>query len=95
MIFEKLIYYKFEWILFVLINLWHFKLTTYNLLLQVAEFKEAFQLIDHDKDGIIGKNDLRATFDELGRLVQEKELDDMVSSDSDKINQQNNKLICI
>ncbi|XP_026466170.1 myosin regulatory light chain 2-like [Ctenocephalides felis] len=53
---------------------------------QVAEFKEAFQLIDHDKDGIIGKNDLRATFDELGRLVQEKELDDMIGEASGPIN---------
>ncbi|KPJ02965.1 Myosin regulatory light chain 2 [Papilio xuthus] len=53
---------------------------------QVAEFKEAFQLMDHDKDGIIGKNDLRATFDSLGRLATEKELDDMVSEASGPIN---------
>ncbi|KAA1411307.1 hypothetical protein F0U44_22765, partial [Nocardioides humilatus] len=49
---------------------------------QVAEFKEAFQLMDHDKDGIIGKNDLRATFDSLGRLASEKELDEMVGEAS-------------
>ncbi|XP_059062987.1 myosin regulatory light chain 2, partial [Achroia grisella] len=53
---------------------------------QVAEFKEAFQLMDHDKDGIIGKNDLRATFDSLGRLASEKELDDMVSEAPGPIN---------
>ncbi|CAK1594270.1 unnamed protein product [Parnassius mnemosyne] len=53
---------------------------------QVAEFKEAFQLMDHDKDGIIGKNDLRATFDSLGRLASEKELDDMVNEASGPIN---------
>ncbi|KAG6444245.1 hypothetical protein O3G_MSEX003317 [Manduca sexta] len=53
---------------------------------QVAEFKEAFQLMDHDKDGIIGKNDLRATFDSLGRLATEKELDEMVSEASGPIN---------
>ncbi|KAF3426617.1 hypothetical protein E2986_04762 [Frieseomelitta varia] len=46
---------------------------------QVAEFKEAFQLMDQDKDGIIGKNDLRATFDNVGRLVTDKELDDMLA----------------
>jgi len=45
---------------------------------QVQEFKEAFQLMDQNKDGIVDKNDLRATFDALGRLVQEKELDEML-----------------
>jgi Ca2+-binding EF-hand superfamily protein len=45
---------------------------------QVAEFKEAFQLMDQDKDGVIGKSDLRATFDSLGRLASDKELDDML-----------------
>jgi len=53
---------------------------------QVAEFKEAFQLIDNDKDGIIGKNDLRATFDSIGRLSSEKELDEMVGEASGPIN---------
>jgi Ca2+-binding EF-hand superfamily protein len=52
---------------------------------QVAEFKEAFQLMDQDKDGTIGKNDLRATFDSLGRLVGDKELDDMLSEASGPI----------
>lgn len=53
---------------------------------QVAEFKEAFQLMDHDKDGIIGKNDLRATFDSLGRLVNDKELEEMLGEASGPIN---------
>lgn len=53
---------------------------------QVAEFKEAFQLMDQDKDGIIGKNDLRATFDAVGRLTTEKEIDDMLSEASGPIN---------
>lgn len=52
---------------------------------QVAEFKEAFQLMDQDKDGVIGKNDLRATFDSLGRLVGDKELDEMLSEASGPI----------
>ncbi|MBT8926716.1 hypothetical protein BTI93_09380, partial [Lactobacillus delbrueckii subsp. bulgaricus] len=38
---------------------------------QVAEFKEGFQIMDHDRDGIIGKTDLRATFDEIGRMCVE------------------------
>lgn len=53
---------------------------------QVAEFKEAFQLMDHDKDGIIGKNDLRATFDSLGRLAVDKELDEMLNEAPGPIN---------
>lgn len=46
---------------------------------QVAQFKEAFQFIDSDKDGIISKNDIRATFDALGRLCTDKELEEMTS----------------
>lgn len=42
--------------------------------------------MDHDKDGIIGKNDLRATMDSLGKLAQEKELDEMVNEASGPIN---------
>nr|AEV53595.1 allergen bla g 8 [Blattella germanica] len=53
---------------------------------QVAEFKEAFQLMDADKDGIISKNDLRATFDQLGRLAVDKELDEMVNEAPGPIN---------
>lgn len=41
--------------------------------------------MDQDKDGSIGKNDLRATFDSLGRLVGDKELDDMLSEASGPI----------
>lgn len=46
---------------------------------QVAQFKEAFGFIDSDKDGIISKNDIRATFDALGRLCTDKELEEMAS----------------
>lgn len=53
---------------------------------QVAEFKEAFQLMDHDKDGIISKSDLRATFDDVGKLSNEKELDEMVNEAPGPIN---------
>ncbi|XP_015523025.1 myosin regulatory light chain 2 [Neodiprion pinetum] len=53
---------------------------------QVAEFKEAFQLMDHDKDGIIGKNDLAATMDSLGKLATEKELDEMLGEAPGPIN---------
>lgn len=53
---------------------------------QVQEFKEAFQLIDQDKDGFISKNDIRATFDSLGRLCTEQELDSMVAEAPGPIN---------
>lgn len=33
---------------------------------QIQQFKEAFQLIDHDKDGIVGENDLKEIFASLG-----------------------------
>lgn len=46
---------------------------------QVAEFKEGFQVMDADKDGIIGKNDLRATFDMVGRICSNEELDEYLS----------------
>lgn len=52
---------------------------------QIAEFKEAYQLMDQDKDGIISKNDLRATFDMVGKIVSEKELDEMVNEASGPI----------
>ncbi|XP_063705642.1 myosin regulatory light chain 2 [Culicoides brevitarsis] len=53
---------------------------------QIAEFKEAFQLMDNDKDGVIGKNDLRSTFDALGKLASDKELDDMLGEASGPLN---------
>ncbi|KAL6433722.1 myosin regulatory light chain 2 [Cataglyphis hispanica] len=53
---------------------------------QVAEFKEAFQLMDADKDGIIGKNDLRAAFDSVGRLATDKEIDEMLNEAPAPIN---------
>lgn len=53
---------------------------------QVAEFKEGFSLMDADKDGILGKNDIRATFDSLGRIVSEKELDEMLKDAPGPIN---------
>jgi Ca2+-binding EF-hand superfamily protein len=53
---------------------------------QVNEFKEAFNLMDNDKDGVIGKNDLRATYDALGRMANEKELDEMLNEASGPLN---------
>merc|ERR1712020_143158 len=39
---------------------------------------ECFKLMDIDKDGTMGKNDIRAAFDNVGKLMTEGELDDML-----------------
>lgn len=53
---------------------------------QVAEFKEAFQFIDQDKDGFLSKNDIRATFDSLGRICTDSELEGMIKEAPGPIN---------
>jgi len=53
---------------------------------QIAEFKEAFQMMDADKDGIISKSDLRATYDAVGRLANDKEMEEMLKEASGPIN---------
>jgi Ca2+-binding EF-hand superfamily protein len=53
---------------------------------QVKSFQEAFNFIDQDKDGIIGKNDLRATYDAMGKIANDRELDDMLSEPSGSLN---------
>ena len=35
---------------------------------QIRQFKEAFQLIDHDKDGWINESDLKEIFASLGEM---------------------------
>merc|ERR1712106_623152 len=42
-------------------------------------YKECFRLMGIDKDGVINKTDLRASFDNVGRLVMDDELDQMLS----------------
>ena len=53
---------------------------------QVAQFKEAFGFIDQDKDGIISRSDIRASFDALGRLCNDRELDEMTGEAPGPIN---------
>jgi len=45
---------------------------------QLEVYKECFRLMDIDKDGVINKNDLRAAFDNVGRLMSDAELDEML-----------------
>merc|ERR1712079_936463 len=44
---------------------------------QIDMYKECFKLMDVDKDGTLSKNDLRAAFDNVGKLMDESELDSM------------------
>lgn len=53
---------------------------------QVQEFKEAFQMIDQDKDGFLSKSDIRATFDSLGRICSDSELESMIQEAPGPIN---------
>ena len=41
-------------------------------------YKECFKLMDIDKDGTLSKADLRAAFDNVGKLMDESELDSML-----------------
>jgi len=52
---------------------------------QLAEFKEGFNFIDHDKDGIIGLEDLRRGFDVIGKIASESDLNEMINEASGPI----------
>ena len=45
---------------------------------QIDMYKECFKLMDVDKDGTLSKSDLRAAFDNVGKLMDEGELDSML-----------------
>merc|ERR1711876_101563 len=45
---------------------------------QIEMYKECFKLMDINKDGTIDKNDLRGAFDNVGKLMTEDELDEML-----------------
>ncbi|PPQ80901.1 hypothetical protein CVT24_013163, partial [Panaeolus cyanescens] len=47
---------------------------------QVQQFKEAFQLIDHDRDGWVNENDLREIFSSLGITPSKRMMEDLLSA---------------
>ncbi|KAF9460127.1 hypothetical protein BDZ94DRAFT_947830 [Collybia nuda] len=47
---------------------------------QIQQFKEAFQLIDHDKDGWVNETDLKEIFTSLGITPSTKMMDDLLSA---------------
>uniref|UniRef100_A0A8C4IIJ2 EF-hand domain-containing protein n=2 Tax=Dicentrarchus labrax TaxID=13489 RepID=A0A8C4IIJ2_DICLA len=54
---------------------------------QIQEFKEAFTLIDQNRDGFIDKEDLKDTYASLGKLnVKDNEVEDMLKEATGPIN---------
>merc|ERR1712149_97803 len=45
---------------------------------QIQMYKDCFKLMDINKDGTIDKNDLRGAFDNVGVLMSEGELDELL-----------------
>merc|ERR1711862_174826 len=45
---------------------------------QIQMYKDCFKLMDVSKDGTLDKNDLRGAFDNIGVLMSESELDDLM-----------------
>lgn len=43
-------------------------------------------MMDKDKDGILGKEDLRATWDQVGKLASDKDLEDMLAEAPGPVN---------
>merc|ERR1711944_41740 len=52
---------------------------------QIDMYKECFKLMDVDKDGTLSKNDLRAAFDNVGKLMDESEFDSMFKMFQEKM----------
>jgi len=46
---------------------------------QIQEFKEAFTMIDQNRDGFIDENDLSAMFQQTGREAEPKQLKEMMA----------------
>jgi len=53
---------------------------------QIQEFKEAFTMIDQDRDGIIGPDDLSNIFQQIGREVDPKVVKEMLAESAEKLN---------
>jgi myosin regulatory light chain 12 len=53
---------------------------------QITEFKEAFAMIDQNRDGIIDEDDLAAIYQQIGREADPKTLKEMIKESPEKIN---------
>jgi len=52
----------------------------------IQEFKEAFQIMDQNKDGIIDKGDLKDLYASMGQIVADGVLDEMIKEAPGAIN---------
>ncbi|KAI0244827.1 Myosin regulatory light polypeptide 9 [Massospora cicadina] len=53
---------------------------------QIAEFKEAFSMLDHDADGFVDKEDLKDMLASLGQTPTDEYIDDMIKQAPGSIN---------
>ncbi|CAI9736424.1 myosin regulatory light chain, smooth muscle-like isoform X1 [Octopus vulgaris] len=53
---------------------------------QIQEFKEAFTMIDQDRDGFIGMEDLKDMFSSLGRVPSDEDLKGMLKECPGQLN---------
>lgn len=53
---------------------------------QITEFKEAFAMMDQDRDGIIGPDDLAAIYQQVGREADPKQIKEMLAECPEKLN---------
>jgi len=52
----------------------------------INEFKEAFTIMDQNKDGFIDKNDLKDLYASMGQIASDSQLDDMIKEAPGPIN---------
>jgi Ca2+-binding EF-hand superfamily protein len=52
----------------------------------IQEFKEAFGIMDQNKDGIIDKGDLKDLYASMGQIASDKQLEDMIKEAPGPIN---------
>ncbi|KAK6765888.1 hypothetical protein RB195_025670 [Necator americanus] len=52
----------------------------------INEFKEAFGIMDQNKDGIIDKGDLKDLYATMGQIASEKQIEDMIKEAPGPIN---------
>jgi len=53
---------------------------------QITEFKEAFTMIDENRDGVIDMSDLKAIYSNVGRVPPDAELNEMLKEATGPIN---------
>ncbi len=53
---------------------------------QIQEFKEAFGIMDVDKDGIISASDLKAAFSNVGKSISDSDASNMLSEAPGPVN---------